>query len=781
MLNAFRYGSMDLSDSEITILIVEINSTEAERLRYTLKQHNYQVLTASNGKEAVALISEHKPQIVISCIIMPEIDGYQLCKQIKSDKNTKDIAIVLFTPLSNRYDVLRGLECGADDFITNPCDERSLTSLIQHIISDRNIGKEKKRRRQGVEIPLDDKKYFITSDRRQILNLLLSTYEIAIQKNLDLIKSRNELTTLNRLLDERVKDKTAFLAREGARFKKIAKTLKISEMRFHSVSQLAIEGIYFADNKRIIISCNNAIMNIYGYRKDEILGKPFTILIAEQYRNSFLKGLERLQSTGESYIIGDTVELYGLRKDGTVFPLELSISVWKIDSETFYSCIIRNITERKQTDETVRRLAYYDTLTGLPNRILFHDRLSQVTSDERQKYKKFALLIIHIDRFKEINDTLGHQIGDVLLKQVSLRLCDLPKEEGIAARLGGDQFAVLLPDIDPPVAVRTAVMIIKRLEESIVLDKLTLDISASIGISLYPIHGEDADTLIRRAELAMYTAKRTESGWAIYSPRQDKSSPERLTLISELRHAIDQNQLFLLYQPKIELKTGTAIGAEALVRWRHPNLGIILPDQFIALAEHTGFIKQITLWVLKEAIRQSLSWQEKGFKLDIAVNLSAKNFQDHQFQDQIRSLLYVWKLTPGILRFEITESTIMEDPELAIGVMMRLNKLGINFSIDDFGTGYSSLNYLKRLPVDEIKIDKSFVINMTTDEDDAVIVRSVIELGHNLGVKITAEGVENQETLDRLTSLGCDAAQGYFISYPISQEEITDWLLKKRI
>ena len=765
---------------EISILILGNNLIHPEQLKYILEQHNYKVSNASSDREAGALISKHKPQIIISSMTMPEMDGCQFFKQIKSDKNTKDIATVLFTPLSSRHDVIRGLECGADNFITNPYDERSLISLIRHIITNRGLGKDK-RGRQGVEIPLDDKKYFITSDRHQILSLLLSTYEIAIQKNMDLIKSRNELMTLNRLPEERVNDKTAFLARESARVKKIERTLKISEMKFHSVAQLAIEGIVFADNKKIIISCNKALMSIYGYRTDEILGKPFTTLITEQYRNPFLKSLERLQLTGESYTIGDAVELYGLRKNGTVFPLELSISAWKIDSETFYSCIIRNITERKQTDETVRRLAYYDTLTGLPNRILFHDRLSQVTSDERQKYEKFALLIIDIDRFKEINNTLGHQIGDVLLKQVSLRLCDLTKEDGIVASLGGDQFAVLLPNIDPPVAVRTAAMIIKRLEESIVLDKLTLDISASIGISLYPIHGEYADTLIRRAELAMYAAKRTESGWAIYSHKQDKSSPERLTLISELRHAIDQNQLFLLYQPKIELKTGTVIGAEALVRWHHPNLGIILPDQFIALAEHTGFIKQITLWVLKEAIRQSLSWQEKGFKLDIAVNLSAKSFQDHQFQDQIRSLLYVWKLTPGILRFEITESTIMADPERAIGVMMRLNKLGINFSIDDFGTGYSSLNYLKRLPVDEIKIDKSFVINMTTDEDDAVIVRSVIELGHNLGVKITAEGVENQEALDKLAALGCDAAQGYFISYPISQEEITDWMLKKRI
>lgn len=436
----------------------------------------------------------------------------------------------------------------------------------------------------------------------------------------------------------------------------------------------------------------------------------------------------------------------------------------------------RDVTERKQAEEMIQHLAYFDILTGLPNRTLLHDRLQQAIFAAKSENRPLALLVMDLDRFKEVNNTLGHPSGDTILKQIGERLGDALPESDTIARIGGDEFAVLLKNRDAEAAIQAADVIKERLEEPFHLEGIPIALSASIGISLFPGHGEDADTLIRRADIAMHAAIKTESGYTIYSSSHDQYSPDRLALMGDLCHAIDSDQLFLVYQPKVDLKTKRTVGIEALVRWQHPKLGIILPDQFIGLAEHTGLIRPLTFWVIAEALRQSKSWHNIGLEVSVAVNLSVKSLQAPQPLDQIKGLLSTWGIAPSRLRLEITESLIMADPERAMEIIDHLTKIGIRFSIDDFGTGYSSLNYLKKLPVDEIKIDKSFVMNMMTNESDSLIVHSIIELGHNLGIKITAEGVENRETLERLTLLGCDFAQGYFISKPISEAEIIAWL-----
>lgn len=432
--------------------------------------------------------------------------------------------------------------------------------------------------------------------------------------------------------------------------------------------------------------------------------------------------------------------------------------------------------ERRKAEEMINYLAYHDSLTRLPNRTMLRDRLLELILTSRLKNSSFALLIMNLSRFKEINNTLGYQNGDIILQKAKERLQDNIREADMIARIEGDKFALLIPDTDADGAARAAGKIIKILEEPFVLEELPLDVSASIGIALYPGHGEDADTLLRRGDIAMHTAKKIESGFCIYSPQHDQYSPDRLSLIAELRKAIEEDQLFLLYQPKIELKTGRISGVEALVRWQHPKLGVIPPDKFISLAERSGLIKQLTFWVLKEALRQSRSWYQRGLEISVAVNLSVRNLQAPQLLDQIKGLLSTWGVMSGSLRLEITESIIMADPAHAMEILEHLTSIGIRFSVDDFGTGYSSLGYLKRLPVDELKIDKSFVINMMANENDAIIVHSVIDLAHNLGLKVTAEGVESKEIMDKLITLGCDAAQGYFISRPVKDIDLTNWL-----
>lgn len=386
-------------------------------------------------------------------------------------------------------------------------------------------------------------------------------------------------------------------------------------------------------------------------------------------------------------------------------------------------------------------------------------------------------MLMDLDRFKEINDTLGHHYGDLLLQQVGTRLRSAVWEPDVVARLGGDEFAVLLPSMAASEHITVvANKILNALSESFMLEEFALDVGASIGIALFPDHGQDAETLMRRADVAMYLAKQSNSGYAIYAPDLDHHSPDRLILIAELRQAIERNQLLLHYQPKIHLESGRVIGAEALVRWNHPNRGMILPDQFIPLAERTGLIKPLTGWVLGAALDQAKLWHQADLKMRIAVNISARSLQDPQLANHISELIRIHHLSPDWLEVEITESSIMADPGRSMEILTRLSDIGVHLSIDDFGTGYSSLANLKKLPVDSIKIDKTFVINMTVDEDDEVIVRSTIDLARNLHLEVIAEGVEKQETLDRLKTLGCDAVQGNYITQPLPAEELTRWL-----
>ncbi|MCG3114500.1 MAG: EAL domain-containing protein [Candidatus Manganitrophus sp. SA1] len=432
--------------------------------------------------------------------------------------------------------------------------------------------------------------------------------------------------------------------------------------------------------------------------------------------------------------------------------------------------------EQRRTERAVQHLAYYDTLTDLPNRTLLQDRLQQAILAAKRDKKTLALLVMDLDRFKEINNILGHHYGDLVLQQVGPRLREVLRESDTVARLGGDEFAVLLLSIGLDGAILTAEKILRHFLTPFVVDCLSLEVGTSIGISLFPEHGDDANTLLRRADMAMYEAKQQSTGYAVYSPQHERHNSSHLILMGDLRHAIDRNELFLQYQPKIDLRNRSIIGVEALVRWQHPSRGTVPPDQFIPLSEQGGLIKPLTLWVLKAALSQCHAWHQAGLKLSVAVNLSARNLQDPQLPDQVARLLQAYDLGPGWLHLEITESVIMADPTRAMEILNQLSKMEVHLSIDDFGTGYSSLGYLKKLPVDEIKIDKSFVKEMAVEKDDAMIVRSTIDLAHNLGLKVVAEGIETQEIYDRLVALGCDAAQGYYISRPVSPADLLGWL-----
>ncbi|MCA1598841.1 MAG: EAL domain-containing protein, partial [Chloroflexi bacterium] len=439
-------------------------------------------------------------------------------------------------------------------------------------------------------------------------------------------------------------------------------------------------------------------------------------------------------------------------------------------------CVVA--VEQARLYEEMRSLAMTDALTGLPNRMLLHDRLRQALALAQREGTSLALMLMDLDRFKEVNDTLGHHYGDILLQQVGARVRAALRTSDTVARLGGDEFAVILPVTDEAGAALAARNILAALEPPVVVDGHALDIRASIGVAIFPQHGDDAPGLLRRADVAMYVAKRARGGLSIYHEEHDHHSPRRLALMTELRQSLDNNGLRLHYQPLIDLSQGHVTGVEALLRWPHPEQGSIAPDQFIPLAEHTDLIVPLTQWVLETAIRQCAAWRRAGLDLGVSVNLSARLLHDIHLPDIVRLLLSHSAVAPGQLTLEITESALMDDPDQALDVLKRLDHIGVRMSIDDFGAGYSSLSYLKRLPVHDIKIDKSFVLGLgaTTNLKDAAIVRSVIAMAQALSLKVVAEGVERREAWDVLHALGCDVAQGYYISRALPPAELEQWL-----
>ncbi|MEO5699526.1 MAG: EAL domain-containing protein [Casimicrobiaceae bacterium] len=438
----------------------------------------------------------------------------------------------------------------------------------------------------------------------------------------------------------------------------------------------------------------------------------------------------------------------------------------------------RSMQERIASRESrIMDLAYRDTLTGLPNRALYIERLEEALAEAVEARKPVAVILMDLDHFKDVNDTLGHSIGDLLLREVAIRLTYVVKgQASIVARLGGDEFAVLMPGEGPAQGEAVARAICRSLEAPMTLDGHLVDVRASVGIAIFPDHGVERSTLLRHADVAMYAAKRNNTGIAMWDMRYDDHSSERLSLMGDLRKAVDQHQLTLVYQPKVSLKVDAQLCVEALVRWQHPTRGLVPPAEFIPFAEQTGYIRAITQWVLARAIGQCAMWRADGLAMTVSINISARDLMDRELPERFAALLDQHGCAARWIALEITESAILDDPGHAIENLQRLHALGCKIAIDDYGTGYSSLAYLRRLPLHELKIDKSFVLGMVSDPSDAVIVRSTIDLAHHMGLSVVAEGVEDEATLDRLRALGCDMVQGYHLSRPMIPEDVPNWM-----
>jgi diguanylate cyclase (GGDEF)-like protein len=438
--------------------------------------------------------------------------------------------------------------------------------------------------------------------------------------------------------------------------------------------------------------------------------------------------------------------------------------------------MLRTRAKADEAEATIRSMAYYDTgLTGLPNRVLLRERMEQAIAEARQRGTPLAFLRVGIDNFRDINETLSYDEGDRLLTEVTGRLTRVAGPADVIARVGDEEFALLLPKGGAEHARRAAEKILVLLNEPVELSGLAFEIRAHIGITLFPGHGTNPDTLIRRANVALYHAKRDSAGYAFYTGGLEEEHKRRLALMYDLRNAIENSEVVLHCQPKVHIATRRLSGAEALVRWQHPQYGTINPAEFIKLAESAGFITPLTYWVLDAALARSYAWRESGFSCPLAVNLAARDLHDPRLIDRIKGSFATWGAAPDWIQFELTEGALMQDPAGALNALRRLKDLGVQLFIDDFGTGYSSLSYLQKLPIDTIKIDQSFVMRMCAETDSHVIVGSTIELAHNLDLGVVAEGVESEEVWSHLATLGCDFAQGYAVAAPMPANEFRDW------
>jgi diguanylate cyclase (GGDEF)-like protein/PAS domain S-box-containing protein len=567
-----------------------------------------------------------------------------------------------------------------------------------------------------------------------------------------------------------------------------------AEERYRTlVEQLPLASYLERLNEESAMYISPQIIDLVGYTAEEWVADRtfFARVLHPDDRARVLAGFAAMHETGDPF----ECEYRLLARDGR--------EVWVHDA----AVVVRDehgrpqhaqgymidISERKRNEaalleseaqlraqmERMEYLALHDALTDLPNRQLFRDRTEQALRIAVREGSGFAVMLLDLDRFKEVNDTLGHPSGDQLLVEIAARLCHVLRKVDTVARLGGDEFGILAPGVSDPHAARVLATKLRReLARPIVLGELELEVEASIGIAMFPAHGADVETLIRRADVSMYVSKNTHCP-IVYAEEYDHNSLARLALVTELRRAIEGDELVVDYQPQTDVATGTVHKLEALVRWQHPKHGLLAPDQFIPLAEQTGLIRAVTRHVLDAALGQCSAWGADGDDLAVAVNITGRELVDLDFPAEVAELLAKWQVEPRNLELEITERTIMTDPPRARAILAQLKELGIRIAIDDFGSGHASVGYLRQLPLDVLKIDKSFVQNMVEDQEDAALVRMAIDLGHNLGLEVVAEGVETDATVRRLEALGCDTLQGFRLGRPQSASFVRTQLRRR--
>jgi diguanylate cyclase (GGDEF)-like protein/PAS domain S-box-containing protein len=693
------------------ILVVDDNAAKRLAVRAMLAPLGHKVVEVDSGREALRAVLRRKFAMILMDVRMPTLDGYETAKLIRQRPQSELTPIIFMTAF------------GRDEAET-------VTAYASGAVD-----------------------FIFAPILPEVLRAKVSAFVDLFAQAQELQRSLESITTLNA-------------------------ALRASEVRARAVLQNVADGIVTAGEGGLIESFNRSARQLLGYREDEVIGLPLKLIVAPTHHDEFLESARvkwgLLNANG---IPAESTETVGCRKDGSCFPMEMSISEMQVGALTFTIACIRDISGRVAYTEALANRALHDDLTGLPNRTLFADRMDRTIACADRADESRALLVVDLDKFGAINEAFGREKGDALLQAVARRLSGAMRESDTVSRLGGDSFGIL-PSGETDVEAAAAIgwKLREVFDHPFQVGGDAVELRASIGIAFCTQHGHSTDELLRRSDLAMRDAKRSGKGLAVFVTDPADETARRLNLLTELRDGIPRGELVLHYQPKVDLTAGQrTTGVEALVRWRHPTEGLLMPGQFMPEAERSELIEPLTDWVLNEALHQQSVWNKAGLDLTMAVNISARSLARHSnLPDTVAKLTETWAIPPGRLILELTENATI-DSDVAKGLEL-LHAMGERLALDDFGTGHSSLAYLQQLTIDEIKIDRSFVIDLLSDTSNAVIVRSTIELGHNLGLMVVAEGVENEAALEILIENGCDSAQGDLFSRPCPADELTTWL-----
>ncbi len=793
------------------VLVVEDDEAARLTTSITLERAGYKVMEAADCASARAQFSNRRPDIVLLDVLLPDGDGFSLCRELLALPGGKDLPIAMVTGLDDINSIHQAYESGATDFITKPVSWGTLPYRIQFILRaskafrDLSISEGKTRAllagipdiilridRDGhvldmqVGAYVNDMEEWVIHDSETgdghlpgpvYRSLATPIRRVFAGQGEQLVEfewtQKNHLRTWEARLLLRERDEMVMVVRDITQRKQQESELRLWAKVFEGSN----EAILITDAKLRIVLVNKTYEKMMGFTEQEVLGVDTAKVGAQLHSHGFFRNLVSVLKERGHW----QGELVNRRKDGEKFPTWYSISqVLNAEGQAEnYIAIFSDISERKKSRERIDFLAHHDSLTELPNRALLNDRLEMAINTAKRRSEKVGILFIDLDRFKNINDSLGHSAGDQILRQTAARLTGSVRNDDTVARLGGDEFVVLLPRVrDERSLAEVAIKLREELLKPYILEDMPLHLSPSIGIAVYPDDGDTPSTLIKNADAAMYLAKeKGRNNYQFYTPILNARTLDRLKLEYDLRSALDHGQFELHYQPQIDARTKHVYGAEALVRWRHPERGLVPPNHFIPIAEEIGLIIPLGAWVIAEAARQVKHWRESGFgELVVSVNISALQFHQAGFLNEVQGLLETAGTHPSALELELTESMLMTDMEVSIQVLQAFRDQGYRIAIDDFGTGFSCLNYLRRLPVNILKIDQSFVRDMQSDSASLAIVSSIIRLADSLGMETIAEGVETADELAILHGEGCHLMQGYHFSKPLPAADFEQWL-----
>jgi diguanylate cyclase (GGDEF)-like protein/PAS domain S-box-containing protein len=722
---------INIDNEKVNILIVDDRPENLLALEAIIEQSEYNLIKAFSGEEALVHLLKYEFAVILLDVQMPGIDGFETAKIIKARERTKNIPIIFITAnnLDSKY-IFAGYSVGAIDYILKPFDPFILKAKIEIFVEMYKINKKN----------------------------ILQTFTLR-EKTKELEKLNKELSVKTFELCE-------------------------SEALANVISETSIDSMIVMDSNGKILKVNPAFEDMFHYNKKEILGDNVINLFPDEKTKLFIKNIiEAIHNMDDIMGYSYLKEINVISKDGTVFFADIQVGKKYIKNKCLVACTIRDVTKRKRDRELITHMAYHDGLTNLPNRRLFNDQLNQALQTAKEKNLPLSILFLDMDGFKFINDSLGHFIGDRLLQEVSIRLKEIIFNKGLIARIGGDEFNIILPFTNRENAIQIAEGILEEFKKPFYIENYELFTSTSIGLSVFPYDGEDSLVLMKSADAALYQAKEQGKNMLkIFHSGMNIHSYKSFMLQNELRKAIERDELTLYFQPRVDLESGRITSAEVLLRWNHLDWGVLLPSEFLPLAEKTGQIVEIGEWVLNAACRQIKVWQKLGdTSIRLAVNLSPKQFYQKDLADKIRNILSETGVNAELLEIEITESTLMENRERIINVLQEIRKMGITISIDDFGKGYSSLNYLRKLPVHTLKIDKSFIQDLSNNSPESIsLVSSILSIGKSLNLTVIAEGVETEEQLGVLKRHQCKEVQGFFMCSPIPAKEFEQFLLERQ-